>query len=287
MVQDHHLQLRSCPPLSHNFWQFNVKAAEACHPIFQKEVDKLLAKGGNRTIFWWCWFLFSVFVVPKCMTGLWHILNLSHLFIICLYLPLRCRLSDMFSSLFNTVIMHSPLVTRMLIYTFLLLSIIIIFLQYALHNMPYQWKVLLLAWSQPLGFSGSSLNLSCSFAITSISVLLSIWMTAWSWFALKGQIRGLPYFCALYWSALDYILMFLSLTFTSLRHFVFWGLCWDTVHMSISLPPDKLAHIHQLCLSLLQTQSVKSPSGDVLFRQGQFLCQWPLPSVDIVSCHSE
>ena len=37
MVQDHHLQLWSCPPLFHNFWQFNVKAATTHHPIIQEE----------------------------------------------------------------------------------------------------------------------------------------------------------------------------------------------------------------------------------------------------------
>ena len=55
--------------------------------------------------------------------------------------------------------------------------------------------------------------------------------------------------------------------------FCFLGLCWDTVHMSVSLPPDKLAHIQQLALSLLQSQ--------------QFLYQWPLPTVALISCHSE
>ena len=44
MVWGHHLQLRSPPPLLHNFWQFNVKVAAGHHPIIQKEVDELLAK---------------------------------------------------------------------------------------------------------------------------------------------------------------------------------------------------------------------------------------------------
>ena len=34
------------------------------------------------------------------------------------------------------------------------------------------------------------------------------------------------------------------------------GLCWDTVHMSVSFPHDKFADIQQLALSLLQTQPV-------------------------------
>ena len=38
--------------------------------------------------------------------------------------------------------------------------------------------------------------------------------------------------------------------------FCFLGLCWDTVCMSVSLPPDKLADIQQLTLSLLQNQHI-------------------------------
>ena len=38
--------------------------------------------------------------------------------------------------------------------------------------------------------------------------------------------------------------------------FCFLGLCWDTVHMSVLLPPDKLADIQQLALSLLYAQPV-------------------------------
>ena len=45
IVQGYHLQLRSCPSLFHYFWQFNVKAPVAHHPIIQKEVDELPAKG--------------------------------------------------------------------------------------------------------------------------------------------------------------------------------------------------------------------------------------------------
>ena len=45
MVQGHRLQLKSCPPLFHNFRQFNVKVAATHHHIIQKKVDELLAKG--------------------------------------------------------------------------------------------------------------------------------------------------------------------------------------------------------------------------------------------------
>ena len=37
---------------------------------------------------------------------------------------------------------------------------------------------------------------------------------------------------------------------------MFLELGWDTVHMSVSLPSDKVADIQQLVLSLLQNQPV-------------------------------
>ena len=45
MVLGHHLLHRSCPPLFCDFRHFNVKAAAAHHPVIQKEVDEILAKG--------------------------------------------------------------------------------------------------------------------------------------------------------------------------------------------------------------------------------------------------
>ena len=75
MVQGHHLQLRSHPPLLHNFWQFNVKAAAAYNPISQKEVDELLAKGAIEPVSGDADFYSSVFVVPKHTGGFWPILN--------------------------------------------------------------------------------------------------------------------------------------------------------------------------------------------------------------------
>ena len=127
MVQGHHLQLWSHPPLSHNFQQFNVKTATIHHPIIQKEVDKL---------------------------------------------------PDMSGSLFSMVIMLSPLIYRMLIYIFLLLSIIIVSYDLFGTMCLISGKFCLLGWPQPLRFSLPWLNLFCSFSIT--RVLLSIWMTSWS-----------------------------------------------------------------------------------------------------------
>ena len=50
----------------------------------------------------------------------------SRLVIICTFLPFRCLLSDMYGNLFNMVILLSLLISRMLIYIILSLSIIII-----------------------------------------------------------------------------------------------------------------------------------------------------------------
>ena len=78
MVWGHHLQLRSCPPLFHDFWHFNVKAASAHHPVIQKEVDELLAKRAIELSSGGVGFYSSMFVVPKHTRGLRPILNLKH-----------------------------------------------------------------------------------------------------------------------------------------------------------------------------------------------------------------
>ena len=96
-------------------------------------------------------------------------LTLGGLIVICIYPFLRCLLSDMCGSLFSMVIMLSPFISRTLIYIFLLLRIIIVF-----HDLIglISGRFYLLGWPQPL------LKLSCSFAITRVSVLISIWMTS-------------------------------------------------------------------------------------------------------------
>ena len=78
MVQGNHLQLWSIPPLFCNFWQFNLKVATTHHPIIQKGVDELLAKGVIEPSSGGAGFYSSMFVVPKCTGGLWPILNLKH-----------------------------------------------------------------------------------------------------------------------------------------------------------------------------------------------------------------
>ena len=77
IVWGHDLQLRSHPPLFCDFWHFNVKAAAAHHPVIQKEVDELLAKGAIEPSSGGAVFYSSVFVVPKHTGGLHPILNLK------------------------------------------------------------------------------------------------------------------------------------------------------------------------------------------------------------------
>ena len=132
-------------------------------------------------------------------------LTLSDLIFICIYLLLRCLLSDMSGNLFAMVILLSLLISRMLIYIFLLFSVIVIFYNLfgTMHHVS--GKFYHLGWPQPIGFLQPSLNLCCSFVVTRVSTLLSIWMISWSWFALSGQERGLTHFCVLYWFTLDYM----------------------------------------------------------------------------------
>ena len=70
MVWGHHLQLRPSPPLFCDFWSFNVKVVAAHHPVIQREVDELLAKGATEPSSGGAGFYSSVFMVPKCTGGL-------------------------------------------------------------------------------------------------------------------------------------------------------------------------------------------------------------------------
>ena len=70
MIWGHHLQLRSHPPLFHDFWHFNVKVVAAHHLVIQREVGELLAKGAIEPSSSGAGFYSSVFVVPKHTGGL-------------------------------------------------------------------------------------------------------------------------------------------------------------------------------------------------------------------------
>ena len=126
MVWGHHLQLKSCPPLFCDFWHFNVKAAAAHHPVIQKEVDELLAKGAIEPSSGGAGFYSSVFVVPKHTGGLRPILNLKH-FTCYMHIPsFKMPTLKTIWQLIQHDDLLFPLIYRMLIYIFPLLSIIII-----------------------------------------------------------------------------------------------------------------------------------------------------------------
>ena len=138
--------------------------------------------------------------IPVCLLLLSVLLasdpyfTLSGLIVICIYLLLRCLLPDMFGSLFSVVIILSLFNSRMLIYIFLFISIIVISYNLFGTVCHIRGRFYLLGWPQPLGFSQLSLNLSCSFAIAQVSILLTIWMASWPWFILSRQVRGLAHF---------------------------------------------------------------------------------------------
>ena len=210
MVQGHHLQLRSHPPFFCDFQHFNDKAAAAHHPVIQKEVDELLAKGAIEPSSGGAGFYSSMFVVPKHTGGLHPILNLKH-FNHFIHIPLlRCQLLKTYGSLSSRVILLFPLIYRVLIYMFPLLSIIIIF--YILFGIMclISGRFYPLGLPQSLGFLHPSQNLFCSFAITRACIFLFIWMTSWSFFTLSGQVRRHACFCVPCWSILVYTSIFPS-----------------------------------------------------------------------------
>ena len=127
MVRGHHLQLKSCPPYFHDFWHFNVKAAAAHHPAIQKEVDELLAKGAIEPSSGGAGFYSSMFVVPKHTGCLRPILNLKHFNCYMHILSFKMPTLKTIWQLIQQGNFAFPLIYRMLIYIFPLLSIIIVF----------------------------------------------------------------------------------------------------------------------------------------------------------------
>ena len=119
--------LMSCPPHFHNFKWSYINAVAAYHPTIQKEVDELLAKGAKEPSSGGAGFYPNVFLFLSIPMASSLYITISSLIIICTFPLLRCLLSDMFQNVFNIVIMLSPFISRMFIYIFLLLSIIIIF----------------------------------------------------------------------------------------------------------------------------------------------------------------
>ena len=128
------------------------------------------------------------------------------------------------------------------------------FLQFVWYNVPYQWKVLHLglatapwvftALTKPIFFLCHHKGFHIVIYLDNILVLAcSKWTSK----------RARAFLCSLlvrFGLHINFSKSDLCLTQT----FCFLGLYWDTVHMSLSLLPDKLADIQQLSLSLLQSQ---------------------------------
>ena len=122
--------------------------------------------------------------------------------------------------------------------------------------MPYQWKVLPFRLATAPRVFMPFTNLFCSFAIAKVCMLLYIWMTSWFSFTLKWVGKRAHLFLCSLLACFGLHINFSKSDLHLSQTFCFLGLCWDTVCMSVSLPPDKLADIQQLALSLLWTPHV-------------------------------
>ena len=243
MVQGHHLQLRSRPPLFHNFWHFNVKVPAAHHPVIQKEVDELLAKGAIEPSSGGARFYSSVFVVPKHTGGLRPILNLKrfnhYMHIPSFKMPTLKTVRQLiqqgdyaFSIDLQDAYLHVPIVKHHCW-----------FLHFVWHNVPYQWRVLpfglataprvFTSFTKPILFLCRRKGLRIVIYLDDILVLVR---------SKRAGKRARLFLCSL----LVRLGLHINFSKSDLRlsqSFTFLGLCWDTVHMSVSLPPDKLADI--------------------------------------------
>ena len=256
MVWGHHLQLRSCPPLFHNFQHSNVKVPAAHHPVIQKEVDELLAKGTIEPSSGGAGFYSSVFVVPKHTGGLHPIFNLKcfnhFMHIPSFKMPTLKTVWQLiqqgdyaFSIDLWDAYLHVPIVKHHHQ-----------FLHYVWHNVPYQWRVLPFGLATaPRVFTSLTkpILILCHHKGLHIVIYLDdILVLVCSKWAGK---RAHSFLCSLL-VHLGLHINFSKLDLHLSQSFTFLGLCWDTGCMLVSLPPDKLAEIQQLALALLQTPHV-------------------------------
>ena len=197
-------------------------------------------------------FYSSMFVVPKHTRGLRPILNLKH-FNHFMHIP-SCQLLKPYGSLSSRVILPFQLIYRMLIYMFPLLSIIIIFYIlfgimclvsgrfYPLGLVPRVFTSLM----KPILFLCHCKVLRIVIYLDDILVLVP---SEWADKRAHSFLYSLLVRLGLH---INFSKSDLCLS----QSFTFLGLCWDTVSMLVSLPPDKLADIQQLAFSLLWTPHV-------------------------------
>ena len=239
MVWGHHLQLRSHPPLFHDFCCFNVKVAAAHHPVIQKEVDELLAKETIEPSLDGAGFYSSMFVVPKHTGGLQPILNLKcfnhYMHIPSFKMPTLKHVWQLiqhgnyaFSIDLQDAYLHIPTVKHHHH-----------FLHFVWHNVPYQWKVLPFGLATAprvfMSLTKPILFLCCCKGLCIVIYLDGILVLVHSkWVGKRAHL----FLCSL----LVHLGLHINFSKSDLclsQTFCFLGLCWDTVHMSISLPPDK------------------------------------------------
>ena len=131
------------------------------------------------------------------------------------------------------------LISRILIYVFLLVSINVTFYSLFGNINLNKGRFFLLGLLQSLGFSSHSLNPYCSFAIARVCMLLYTWKISWSLLTSIMLARRLKLSFALLLH-LGLHIQFFKSDFHSTQESSFWGDCWNTVDMSISLPSNKL-----------------------------------------------
>ena len=194
-------------------------------------MDELLAKGVIEPSDSGAGFYSSVFVVPKHTGGLQPICNHKH-FHCYLHIP----------SFKMPPIRHVQQLIQSGDYAFFIdhqdayLHICIVKHHRHFYDLfgtihHISGKFYLFGWSQPLGFSQPSLNLSCSFAITRVSILWSVWITSWSWACSKKAANRVHSFLCFLLVCLGWHINFFQVLLPPYSNVLFLGLCWDTVHM--------------------------------------------------------
>ena len=130
------------------------------------------------------------------------------------------------------------------------------FLQFVWHNTSYKWKVLPFGLAiVPRVFIALTKFILFLYhyrgfhIVTYLHDILVLVHSKWEDRRAHSSLCSLLVCLGL---QIDFSKFDLCLT----QPFLFSGLCWDPVLTSVSLPPDKLADIQELALSLLQTQPV-------------------------------
>ena len=117
------------------------------------------------------------------------------------------------------------------------------FLQFVWHNVPYQWKALPFGLATaPWVFTALTkpiLVLCYCKGFCIVIYLDDIMVLVWSKWAGK---RAHSFLCSLL-VRLGLHINFFNSDLCLTQAFCFLGLCWDTVHMSVSFPLDRLADI--------------------------------------------